>query len=85
MSFCLDCDSLLEFNEVKGKTVSVCPDCDFSQENDLAYENLKIQEEIEHTPKDKIEIIEDDAEGRISNEIREELTEMYRESMSSIN
>ena len=82
MSFCPECDSLLVYN-YDNKNFS-CPDCEYTEQNEKAFENLILSEEIEQSEKSIIEVVDIDLDNKISTEFREELSEQYREAMSSL-
>jgi DNA-directed RNA polymerase subunit M/transcription elongation factor TFIIS len=86
MEFCPECDSILKItrNAETKEVVLKCPDCDYTNQDEKSVKGYVIKETVEHTEKDTIEIVEvsDDDDG-ISEEIREELTEQFRESIES--
>ena len=80
--FCPECDSMLEIKTDKDELI--CPDCEFKQESNKAFENLVISEEIENAHTSRIEVIDNTSTTtEITAEMRDELRETYRESMSS--
>ncbi len=86
MEFCPKCDSLLHITKDKksGKPLLKCPDCEYVESNEKVAESYIISDEISHTEKDIIEMIEVREEDHVlSSDIREELTEQFRESIES--
>lgn len=79
--FCPECDSMLEIKT--DDDVITCPDCEFKQKSNKVFENLIISEEIDNLHTSKIEIIDKSSSIEITAEMRDELRETYRESMSS--
>ena len=86
MEFCPKCDSLLHIMKDKktGKPLLKCPDCDYIESKENVVESYIISDEISHTEKDTIEMIEvSEEDNALSADIREELTEQFRESIES--
>ncbi len=84
MEFCPKCDALLVLDVKKsknGKPVFKCRDCDYTSTDEKIVKEYIITEEIPHSEKEKLEVIESTNDFAISDEIREELTEQYRESL----
>ena len=79
--FCPECDSMLEIKPDNNELV--CPDCEFKQKSDKAFENLVISEEIDNIDSTRIDVVESISSSEISSDVRDELRETYRESMSS--
>lgn len=84
MEFCPECDALLVLDtkkSKKGKPVFKCRDCDYSSSDERIVKEYIITEEIPHSEKEKVEVIEGDDDFAINPELREELTEQFRESL----
>ncbi len=84
MEFCPECDALLVLDPKQskpGKPVFKCRDCNYSSTDESIVKEYIITEEIPHSEKERVEIIEGDDNFAINPELREELTEQYRESL----
>ncbi len=84
MQFCPKCDALLILDPKKskpGKPVLKCRDCDYSSSDKSKAKDYVLSEEVAHSEKDTIEIVTETENDNISSEIREELTEQYREAI----
>lgn len=87
MMFCPKCDAVLIPLRQKDKNAPKgaigCPDCDYVEENTNT-EDFIIREEISEEDKSRIEILEaSTGEAAITDEIREELQEAYREAIQN--
>ena len=85
--FCPECDAILVPKKDKKGTVIKglkCLDCDFQSEKDDELDTFVIKDEVVHElGKAKIEVVENPVEYiGISRDIREELTEQYREALT---
>ncbi|MCE7735320.1 MAG: hypothetical protein GPJ54_10615 [Candidatus Heimdallarchaeota archaeon] len=77
--FCVNCDSVL----VPKENVLVCLDCDYKEEG-VDMDTFVIREEVIHTEKSRIEVVENPADMiGITKEIREDLREQYREALGN--
>ena len=77
--FCPNCDSVV----VPKEGVLVCLDCDYKDE-DSNLDTYIIKEEVIHTEKSRIEVVENPADLiGITKEIREDLREQYREAIGN--
>jgi DNA-directed RNA polymerase subunit M/transcription elongation factor TFIIS len=85
MEFCETCDSLLMLKRDKeNNRLLHCRECNIDKPLDDAREkDYVMKEEIQHDETSKIEVIEHETDTKISDEIREELMESYRESIES--
>ncbi len=84
MQFCPECDALLVLDTKKskaGKPVFKCRDCDYTSSDEELGKDYVITEEIPHTEKERVEVIESERDFALTPEIREELTEQFRESL----
>ena len=86
--FCPKCDAVLILKKGNGKSGSdrsqivICRDCNLEIENNVDINGFLIKQEIDHGVEVLIEIIEstDEEDERITKEMREELSERYREA-----
>ena len=85
--FCPNCDSVLSLPKKKKKWIPdnalVCLDCDYILEDESVTDSLVIKQEIDHGETSQIEIVELSDGGGISADIREELTEQFREAIEN--
>lgn len=76
--FCPKCDGVL----VPKDGNLLCVDCDYSGVNEKGTDHYIIKEEVKHTEKSRIEVVEKPSEIEgISQDVREELREQYREAI----
>lgn len=84
MEFCPKCDALLVITKENGKIMLQCRDCGYVKEDMKTTKDYVISESINHNIRDKIEVLDGtEYDDSISAEIREDLTEMYREAIES--
>ena len=85
--FCPNCDSVLALPKKKKKGIPegalICMDCDYVLEDESVTSTLIIKEEINHGETSQIEIVDFNDGGGISSDIREELTEQFREAIEN--
>jgi DNA-directed RNA polymerase subunit M/transcription elongation factor TFIIS len=86
--FCPNCDSVLVpiKNEEKSTDAKIlgCLDCDYQSNDNDQLENYVIKDQVHHSSRSKIEVIEqENMDSGISPEVREELREQYREALGN--
>ncbi|MDH5402156.1 MAG: hypothetical protein OEZ01_07920 [Candidatus Heimdallarchaeota archaeon] len=86
MIFCPNCDAVLTPIKEKDapKGALKCLDCDYQSTDEQSMENYVFKEELNHTEKSKIEIVEHSLyEDGIPEDMKEELREQYREALEN--
>lgn len=84
--FCPNCDSVLVISRDKKTAGKLkCLDCNYVEDAEDKLDEFVIREDISHNEKSKIEIVEFNEGEGITQEIREELKEQFREAIENFN
>ncbi len=89
--FCPNCDAILvplknkeNEKEATNSQILGCMDCDYRSDDKEELENYIIKEQIKHSPKSKIEVVnKSETDISITAEFREELREQFREALTN--